>query len=292
MRSQGSHYRPGGKEDLNAAIKSDPLVVCTTEESGENVIAGCGEHSSGRSRRLHGRVYRQRTDNDVGSGTATGVHRHGLYFSGVFTASCGTRLDHDVLTVGYGSEAGTGYWKMKNSWGSSWDEQGYVRLQWGKSGVGERSLPASCSLRSGWYARGVHLFFELFRRNELRPTTWQCWPRGGVGISHPYLTLVEPACGHMLVSVLRTSFSTFSVSWLKSELSLKRESSTFNHPCTQTFSQDRSHNRRTLMHICGRDRCGQRNMSVSLHRSQTCPMFKRLGSCCPLCECTLAQHLL
>ena len=73
--------------------------------------------------------------------------------------------------------------------------------------------------------------------NELRPTTWQCWPRGGVGISHPYLTLVEPACGHMLVSVLRTSFSTFSVFWLKSELSLKRESSTFNHPCTQTFSQ-------------------------------------------------------
>ena len=72
-----------------------------------------------------------------------------LYSSGVFTASCGTRLDHGVLTVGYGS---------------SWDEQGYVRLQWGKSGVSERSLPASCSLRSGWYACGVHLFFELFRR--------------------------------------------------------------------------------------------------------------------------------
>ena len=29
-----------------------------------------------------------------------------------------------------------------------------------------------------------------------------------VGISHPYLNLVEPACSHMLVSVLRTSFST------------------------------------------------------------------------------------
>ena len=62
VRFQGSHYRPGGKEDLNAksiqrtvlmmgrAIKSDPLVVCTTEESGEHVIAVCGEHSSGRSR--------------------------------------------------------------------------------------------------------------------------------------------------------------------------------------------------------------------------------------------------
>ena len=40
-----------------------------------------------------------------------------LYFSGVFNASRGTRLDLGVLAVCHGSEAGTGYWKMKNSWG-------------------------------------------------------------------------------------------------------------------------------------------------------------------------------
>jgi len=55
-----------------------------------------------------------------------------LYESGVLTSSgCGTSLDHGVLTVGYGTDDGTAYWKVKNSWGTSWGENGYIRMERG-----------------------------------------------------------------------------------------------------------------------------------------------------------------
>jgi hypothetical protein len=63
--------------------------------------------------------------------------------SGVFTGNCGTKLDHGVLLVGYGTFDGIDYWKVKNSWSTSWGEKGYILLGKGNeynSGDGQCGL--------------------------------------------------------------------------------------------------------------------------------------------------------
>merc|ERR1712151_467922 len=71
------------------------------------------------------------------------------YSSGVLTGTCGTSLDHGVLAVGFGSESGTDYWKLKNSWGTSWGMDGYVLIERGVNKCGIASGPPSYPTVSG-----------------------------------------------------------------------------------------------------------------------------------------------
>jgi len=61
-------------------------------------------------------------------------------YTGGIVSSCGTNLDHAVQVVGVNEEEG--YWKVRNSWGTSWGESGYIRLAYGSNMCG---LTADCN---------------------------------------------------------------------------------------------------------------------------------------------------
>jgi cathepsin C len=56
------------------------------------------------------------------------------------------KVDHSVLIVGWGEENGERYWKLMNSWGSDWGENGFFRMKRGcdessVESMGEAAIP-------------------------------------------------------------------------------------------------------------------------------------------------------
>jgi len=72
-----------------------------------------------------------------------------MYSSGVLTGNCGTSLDHGVLAVGFGTLDGSDYWKVKNSWGGSWGQSGYILIERGTNKCGIASGPPSYPIVDG-----------------------------------------------------------------------------------------------------------------------------------------------
>jgi len=67
------------------------------------------------------------------------------YTGGVLSdPSCGDNLDHAVLIVGYGTDDSSSqdYWIIKNSWGDTWGESGYIRMIRGQNECGLANQPS------------------------------------------------------------------------------------------------------------------------------------------------------
>jgi cathepsin L len=72
----------------------------------------------------------------------------GAYEGGVFSdpmSGIHTNIDHAVQLVGYGTMGGKDYWLVRNSWGASWGEQGYIKIE----RFGEGKEPCGTDARPG-----------------------------------------------------------------------------------------------------------------------------------------------
>lgn len=70
------------------------------------------------------------------------------YDGGIYDEpNCNGDIDHGVLAVGYGSENGKDYWLVKNSWGTNWGENGYVKMA--RNSNNQCSIASDATVPSG-----------------------------------------------------------------------------------------------------------------------------------------------
>ena len=97
------------KNSIGATIKSFVDVKANSESALQNAVATVGP---------------------ISVATDASHMSFQFYKSGVYNepACSSTFLDHGVTAVGYGTLNKVPYWKVKNSWGNSWGEKGYILM--------------------------------------------------------------------------------------------------------------------------------------------------------------------
>jgi len=69
------------------------------------------------------------------------------YYSGGILTTCGSSIDHCVQATGYANYGSSGaYWIVRNSWGQSWGESGYIWIEIGQDlcAIGDDATVVSC----------------------------------------------------------------------------------------------------------------------------------------------------
>merc|ERR1711936_623213 len=74
-----------------------------------------------------------------------GDYSHGVYDDSrcceqMYDSNCKYNLNHEITVVGYGKEGGKDYWLIKNSWGSWFGENGYLKMKRGTGHCGVGTL--------------------------------------------------------------------------------------------------------------------------------------------------------
>jgi C1A family cysteine protease len=65
----------------------------------------------------------------VATGLYASDNGFGNYKSGVFDQCTTKSINHAVTVVGWGTENGKDFWLIKNSWGSNWGANGFIKVK-------------------------------------------------------------------------------------------------------------------------------------------------------------------
>jgi len=72
------------------------------------------------------------------------------YTGGIITVTQPSDINHMVSIVGYGTENGTDYWLVRNSWGQYWGEQGWFRIVRGQDALGIEDMVSWATPKQTW----------------------------------------------------------------------------------------------------------------------------------------------
>jgi C1A family cysteine protease len=110
----------------------------------------------------------------------------GAYSGGVFNADDpDAEINHAVALVGWDdSQGANGVWILRNSWGSWWGEEGYMRIEYGACKVGYSACyvdyPAKTKIEISTGLRGVSIGFRNVWNTTTTNVKWNIIMEGGI----------------------------------------------------------------------------------------------------------------
>jgi C1A family cysteine protease len=124
----------------------------------------------------------------------------GGYDQGVFNNDTPADINHCVTLVGWNDTQGEqGVWILKNSWGTGWGEDGFMRIEYGCCKVGYGACyvvyPAQTKIETHGGPLGLKILFENQGNATLDDIDWTILVNGGIG------SLVNLTLKDMIVSL-------------------------------------------------------------------------------------------
>jgi C1A family cysteine protease len=113
------------EEEYPYVSENGETSSCETKCKGVVTVNSCYDIEENNQQDLKNALYKQPVSVAIDASTPY----FQLYNGGIIDSNkCGTDLDHAVFLIGYGTENGTDYWLLRNSWSESWGDNGTFKI--------------------------------------------------------------------------------------------------------------------------------------------------------------------